>query len=414
MNVQATRDLVLGGVICVALVPTLWAGAYTQSQLFDQLLTEDDVLSELADHIESYDPGSGFLRSLRNPQVRASYGEDTDEQLGGGVRLDEDRDSWEVDLRLFPPNPYAVSAAKAEAKAGHLGVMATAQQYVSMKINRARNLWAELRYATGMQEDLASVSAFWDSAGDVLSEAAGEDLNLGPDLIRWQMKRLQFMETKLDVDSRRRNALRELAALAGLKQASFRPSFHPLTKNRVPDEGRGFEPPEVLEQKMRVAREQARVADARADSVPWLDHVQGSYGERSSDVERESWSVQVAVSLPVFSVFSGEGAQRRTVLKAEEASLLLLEQEQQELLFSLAETIDRKLRILSMYDREVVPLVKSLTSQMSSGDLGPGGSLDEQIKRADSILRAVEAYHDVQLELEQALIEKDALLGRIP
>lgn len=400
--------------LCLAWGPSLFAATYTQSEFFDLLLDRDGVLTELQDHLSNGTLEKGRLHTVRNPEIRYSYGEGSDDILEEGVRLNRDRDAWEADIRVFIPNPYEISAFQAEAEAHRFGIQAAAQRYLSRKLVRVRELWAELRYTSSMKQVLSELAEFWESAGRSLELAAVDNLSLGPDLLSWQMDRFEFIALKQDIESRFRNAQHRLASLAGIHSDDLEPLFQPLAEAFTSKRTARVESAALLDQKSRVARERAAWAELRGSTIPWLEHVQGSYGELTSDFDRESWSVQVAVSLPVFSILSSEASEQHARVIAEEASLKLIQQEEQDAMFAAWERMGRKARILELYDAEILPLIDVMKDHIRNRDVEAGISIGQKIGLADSILRTLESYHDLQLELEKALIELDMIQGIIP
>ena len=330
----------------------------------------------------------------------------------------ENRDSYDLGIRVYPPNPYDVAATQSETESRHLRSQAAAQQYLSSQMERIRKLWSELRFADSMMNEVEILQAFWTPTAKLLDEAAEEGVDLGRAYVSWRIDHFRFIGTKWDVESMYRSAKEELARLAGIEPAGWDPVFTSVQKDAEEQRASGFDndfkSADKLSQIMRVTQARSRLAELKARQIPWLDHIQGTIGEQSSDFDRESWSVQVAVSLPIFSWVNGEASQQKVQLDAEESTLALIIEEEERAVKRAREKIIQKEDLLKLHEQQIIPLVQQMKDQLSNTTLQEQSGVAVQVDLANSVLRAFETYYELQRDLEQVLIEFDTRQGRIP
>lgn len=150
---------------------------------------------------------------------------------------------------------------------------------------------------------------------------------------------------------------------------------------------------------------------ARRVSVPWFAHIQGAYTEEDrADVDENSWSVQAAVELPLFSFrnsdvgiaeaeleqFRADAERARAQVRAEvRRNLAQLRQARTEL--------DR-------FKQETAPVLEELNASLAS-DVGNTLSPDDRADLLEGILKAEQLRLESVLAYQCAWIELQIAIG---
>jgi len=223
----------------------------------------------------------------RDPEARFETGLNSDEPF-----LDSA-------LRFYLPNPWEVRSVSMEnasltatAEAEYrMGGVATAAE-VHRMYREFQCLEKEILLAdrlTGIKQELASLSDKRVKAG---MQTSGQSL-----LLRWELR-----ETEREARTLRGEQAvlkNRLTALTGLKLETLEiPVLEFPETFAAPDaEVDVAHRPDLMLRQAQVQKADAKLKQARAEQVPWFNHVQTSYSDSSDE-----WDVQVAVSLPLFSL----------------------------------------------------------------------------------------------------------------
>lgn len=229
-------------------------------------------------------------------------------------------------LRFFPQHPW-----RTKAEAGLLGsaTAAAAAEYQTAQLQTAAEVFRLYREIQCMEKDrqllellavikkeLAALKAKQvDEAVEISSRAL---------LARWEQR---------DTENSLRELLRKIALLKNtlaartglsaeelrLPPVSLTETFGPADADSAACRALGIRPDLRRLQALQQASE-AKVDLVKAARIPWINHIETSYSDRSDE-----WAVQVAVSIPVFSLGGSQKGLALAELSLREAEIVFSE-----------------------------------------------------------------------------------------
>jgi outer membrane protein TolC len=322
-------------------------------------------------------------RLRRDPELRLSYGEGegdaTRNRVTSETRIysvpapltvpgssgsthsfeEDDRDGYEVALRVFPRNPWEqsarVSRAEAEFHAAEAALSA-AKNLVMVEVSRA---FATLQFA---EQDVMLAEAMVDTRR-ISAEYARELEAQGQITLLDKASALsRYLRALSDLSRSEEERDEASAVLAGRLHTTTddiqvawdglplaHESLENFSNEKLEEIGLAARA-DLAEIGWKRVAVQASIKELKAAYIPWVDHVQASYGERSSSGRRmttgsdldlldpvrtvssdtldmegdqEAWEVSAAMSLPVFSWW----AQEHRVAQAEYEQARILEEQ---------------------------------------------------------------------------------------
>jgi len=274
---------------------------------------------------------AGWSRGWRDPELRFSYGQRTDQGAVLPGSLPNDREQTAAALRVFFPNPMAQRAQRGVYRAQAYYVDSLAEESLwDLKI-RVRKVYRNWLYR---QQDLEAAErqmAVWDVARDELRRQIDLGAETVDTLLQAETDCLRAVGARDDA----RSAYTQVRALmAALIRAEPNVDLQPEPDNWAPGEvltSRSFSAWLDRAWTTHPARAplQARYEEARAEEqvqraarLPWLRYVQGAYGNTTGDLDAENWDVRAAIEVPLFSWIGNPGAEEAV----EAAEWLLREQ----------------------------------------------------------------------------------------
>ncbi|MBL7115117.1 MAG: TolC family protein [Kiritimatiellae bacterium] len=347
------------------------------------ILSNVEVRSAEADLLVRERQVTTVKRLRRDPELRLSYGEAEGDAIRNRVTSttrsytvpvpltvpasssstssfeDDDRDGYEVALRVFPRNPWEqsarVSRAQAELHAAEAALSA-AKTLVIVEVSRA---FATLQFA---EQDVMLAEALVDArliSADHARELEAQGqitlLDKAQALSRY-LRALSDLSRSVET---RDEARAMLAGLLRVTTDDIQVAWDGLPLAHASMENFSDEKLEEIGLAARAdiaqlgwerVAVQASVKELKAAYIPWIGHVQASYGERSNSARRnstgseldpleavtttssdtldiegdqEEWEISAAMSLPVFSWW----AQEHRVAQAEYEQACILEEQ---------------------------------------------------------------------------------------
>jgi outer membrane protein TolC len=226
--------------------------------------------------------------------------------------LDTREDFFNSALRFYPPHPWQLQAAARETASL---TAAAGAEYQMAQAATAADTFLLYRELQCLEKEIPQVELFAGIKKDIMElteqrvaaamGTSGEAL-----LLRWEWR-----EAEREVRTLRReyDVLKDrLAVRTGVPRESLHLAPLDYTESFItarPEEAcrSALESrPELLLLQAQLKQAEAQLKQAEAEQLPWFNHVQTSY----SDPEHE-WEVQVAVSLPIFSL---GGSKKRQAL----------------------------------------------------------------------------------------------------
>lgn len=359
-------------------------------------------------------------RDVRDPQLRFAYGEsDRTEEAGLGPEEDKRRRYRGV-LRLYAPNPWVRNAV---ANAGDARMQLAAANLRAAEYEVAAQIHEQFHDIRRRRTEREILQRIADVRRDQL-ERTEERLSGGVDTASAVvLARIDCLDAKMGWKEALRDehrALADLAAFLGFEDGrGLEPVFPPAppSAGAPADEDleelteRAFERRSDLaavEWRAEVARWD--VSAARRASVPWFAHIQGAYLEERNGVDEDTWSVQAAVDLPVFSLTGshvGIAAAELEQFQAEAGRARA--QVRSEVRQSLG-----RLRLardeLERFERETTPVLDQLNASLAS-DVGTSLRPADRADLQEAILKAEQLRLDAALAYELAWLELQIATG---
>lgn len=287
------------------------------------------------------------------PQLRARYGEDELTETGVQSDLDglespsdvsrsQDGQAFGLGLRFYPRNPLVAHWMKQE---GHTAARAAEELVREAQWRIATEVRRLFVYVRFLEQDCALIERHQDNCAKLLEHARVRS-GLG-EMIEQDIYRLMRRCVETDgAAARLRRELtvnrRELAALVDvppgeLELAPLHPdlgrSLVDVDNDRLLDRAFANRPDlAVLVYTTDAARHS--VSSSRSRRMPWIEHIQASYGEAEADersgsqgalgggdetrteLEQEEWRIDAALSLPLFAWTSKQPRQAKALLEA--------------------------------------------------------------------------------------------------
>ena len=289
----------------------------------------------------------------RDPQVRAQYGEDELSERGRQIDTDplvspsdvsrtQEGSAFGVGLRFYPRNPLVTYWMKQE---GHTAARAAEELVREAQWRIASEVRRLFVYVQFLEQDYALLERHQATCRDLVAQARTRHA-LG-EMVGQEVYRLlrRCVETDGDASrlrqelnqSRRMLAARVDVPPADLDLVSTDPDLAAHLTGRDDDELlaaalRNRPDLAVLVYTTDAARH--ALGAARSQRVPWIEHIQGAYGESDADelstsrdllgdgsdtrsnIDGEEWRVDAAITLPLFSWASRRPRQAKALLEA--------------------------------------------------------------------------------------------------
>lgn len=253
-------------------------------------------------------PGKTALQIAQLRQDAAPVWQDPEARFETG--LGTEQNSLDSALRFYLPHPWMVKAAALEnasltasAAAEHqMARLATATEAFRL-YREFQCLEKEASLATRLVEIKKRLAGLSEQQLAAAMETSSRAL-----MLCWELRAAEQEERAL---RRELHVLKNrLAARTGLAPEKLRlpaldfaAPFNPVNTEQAVHSALERRPDiQMLQAQLQEA--ESEMKQVRAERIPWLNHVQTSYSDRSDE-----WAVQVAVSLPVFSLSGSKKAQ---------------------------------------------------------------------------------------------------------
>ena len=376
--------------------------ALTVRDAVDRALACDKGIASARDALADADWQEVRARQLRDPELRLSHS----------------GESNQASARLYVPNPWARSHRVGAAAAAGNAVSAELERAVWLLGTRVRRAFAELDF---LDRDLAAVEELVDLRRRAV-ELARQRLRGGqgttPDLIPVSGRYLRALSERDQAERRRGTARRQLAALVMLPPHQLMLAVG--DKRRLPTDLAGLS---LLELEQRAIRNRgdllasswrARAAfaaceESRSERIPWFRHVQASRTEDTGG--GDEWSVEMAISLPVFSWSSRKTVVETTRYRRLQAAAEQAPQRVSQEVRSAWHAVEEAFEGQRVYEARANPLVSELNTM--HGELRKAdGAFQAQIIDIRSQFLAVERTRlRLKRAVAQALIQLEEAVG---
>ncbi len=245
--------------------------------------------------------GKAALQLAQIQQKCPSVWEDPEARFE--TALNSDENEFRSALRLYFPHPWRLKAASheraaitGEAEAEHLMAATVTASEVYWTYREFQCLEKEILLAnrlTEIQQVLATLSDKQVKAG---MQTSGQAL-----LLHWELR--EAKRTARTLCGERAVLKNRLASLTGLESETLEIPVLEFPEifsapDAVSDIARR---PDLMLRQAQLQQASAQVKLAQSEGIPWFNHVQTGYSDRDNE-----WGIQVALSIPVFSLRSAE------------------------------------------------------------------------------------------------------------
>ncbi|MFA6842839.1 MAG: TolC family protein [Bacilli bacterium] len=258
----------------------------------DRALLYDEGIAAARDAIWDAERQEVSARQWRDPELRPSQSDERNQ----------------LSVRLYVPNPWVRMHRVDAAVSTENAVSAEMERAMWLLRTHVRRSFVEIGF---LDRDLAAVGKLVELYREVL-ELAKQRLSGGqavaPELVPVSGRYLTTLSDRDQAERRRAKARRELAAMVMLPVhqlvlATDNEENLPtdLTDLCLPDleqkaiRNRG----DLQASSWRANAEFATCQESRSERIPWFSHVQASRTKETGG--GDEWSVEVAISIPVFS-----------------------------------------------------------------------------------------------------------------
>ena len=331
----------------------------------------------------------------------------------------QESDAYEVGLRVFVANPFVNRWLRAQGETAARAKEAAAQEAADAVFHEVRSLCLE---AAALQSELVLLRQIADlrtEERDLRSRQAAAKVGSAPDLIQAISRHAQLRADIREKETEYRGLLRRIAVWANVPEEQIR--------LRAPADGwrpevSGWEPETLVGLAMsrrsdlvRLAHEKTAaehgVRAAKAEQIPWFDHVEGTYEGESAQVDayedfqtgfdqtdrdRTEWQLRLAVNLPVFD---GSGHKARLFQARADAAAVRLQTLQMDLTSEIARVLTEYRQACAERDRlmeEGGKVQALMTAKIEALAQEAAVSPDELRQTRESVLE----YSRVQLRAE--------------
>ncbi len=321
--------------------------------------------------------------------------------------LNSEENYVDPSLRFYVPHPWLVRAGAQEraartdaASANHQTAEATTVAEVYLLYREFQCLEKEIFLADRLAEIKKELFVLAEQQVAAAMKTSGKAL-----LSRWELREA---ERKVRTLRRERDGLKNrLASRTGLDPNAIQLPALELPENFLtPDSGAILraatgQRPDLRRLQAELKEADAHVKLARAESVPWLNHVQTGYSGRSDE-----WDVQVAVNIPIFSLRSSkkrvaiaERALRQTILSvSEQAAAAQVREALDRLDGSAAEWAAHRAEQNELTEATQEEIEK--LKEFAPSSPGDWLALEERLVQAEhGVLQTLRAVYDAQADL---------------
>lgn len=462
-----------------AVLPPVEAGdlpsPLTPSAAVSRALDVSLEIAELEAAVRIAEHETGGLGNIRDPELRAGLADgDTDgssssmggRRLAGAVPGDQPtpesqqfanssstrgtRNAWQVGLRVFPPNPWAMSAGVSRARASLYAAEAALSAASVQLAQDVRQAFAELQYA---DRDIRLLSGLMDVRRDLVRDMKALVKQGQGTVLESSRASYRYLQSVSDHQKRLRDrdALRsQLAKMLAVSPAVLAIlSDEPLPVVANAD---GADVDALIEEAMasradlielawkaRTAREAYR--EERAQRIPWFSHLQASYTHRENDATSESydsewdlydlsstiqtdsssstsgleeWEVSAGLTLPVFSWLGrADDALEESWRAAEQSEARAVSKMKQAVAQAVADLALQEERNAS-FNSETAEIVSELRSAIDQAGETGFLSPDELVRMREQLIGIERFRIDAEHQRALTLLDLEKAAGLTP
>jgi len=361
----------------------------------------------------------------------------------------DDGDAYRVALRFFPPNPWTRSAEVSRESAAYHATVEEARAAEWALAVEVRRLFAELAY---LQKDLTEVQGLVElrrKLCDTMKQRADRGLATLEDTADVSRRYLNTLRDLGAARQQRDRVRSQLARLVDLPVATLKINTAALTESDTTYIRSNFASLEtealgrsavILARSWRVQAARAAYREARAQSVPWFNHIQADYAASSEsssshsygmgaggslsapavteydytddDSDGTEWGVSAAISLPVFSWFSHTPDLLRAEFEFAEEQLDAAHEAMRSNIRHALDLTDAMKNNRRQHDETIAPATRELEELLARADT-PNAPLDPDraLRIREELVESRRMALEMEYDYRTALIDLEEALG---
>ncbi len=386
----------------------------------------------------------------RDPELRLSYGagdgdgfRESFDAAGGGTGFrstTEDRTAYDVGLRFFPTNPFTREPRTAAARAAIYTAAAELLDAQWRVENVVRRLFVQIHFLSATLEADRELTEVYRQALRIQQDRIEQGHGTLADIMTASRRYLEALSDRDRTVRAHDQARRELATLTAMPFDEVHIVMDPelLETPTITGADLAALETEALSRRRdfstlywRRVQAEARYREARAGRLPWLTHLQASYGITEStgdarntgpglsrpltggyreDDDREGWQVDTGITLPLTPRGAREAAVRLAEFRrAEWLEIKGKERIRREIMDALT-AVKAAVASRERYREETMPMVRNMETMLATLESQAGLDPIEVARMREQILasrrleqRAAMEYHLAVIQLEEAL-----------
>ena len=304
--------------------PPVVGAEHEIEQLIQGALLRSPALEMVEGEAKSVKAEESHLSHWEDPEMRLGYGRDTN--VSSQLRSSRyPSHAYDASLRLFPKNPWEVRAVRKKLRA-ESRLVELSKQDVSAELSaEVRSLYWDFCYtranATLLQQFVA-IRKEQNEGMEILLNSGQVTLEQH---LAAQMKQINTVMKLEALKQNEREMLGELSRLTGVEKAAIRVS----EPSRISEDAFQFPFQQwkalALKNRLELNQYDAEIAHAKAEieaikagDILWVKHIEGSYLVRNDYGDRDSYGVEVAFSIPLFSPRDGRKEMAAATLNSQE------------------------------------------------------------------------------------------------
>lgn len=297
----------------------LLEAAIGQSQSLEAIRGKSAVLRERSNHLSHWD----------DPEVRLGYGRDVN--VGSDLKTSRyPRHEYDASLRIFPRNPWEVSARKGKIEAKQAEVQLRMEVQTKQLRREVEELYWDASYTQAEREAQAALVEIKQAQAKGVQTLLQNGQVTLDESLPIQMEQLESVLEMDALEQELHSLMGQLSRLTGVAAEQI----HLVPAPAIPADA--FDLPydtwkqravknrlELAIFNAKIDYSKAALKEAHASDIPWIKHIEGGYQVVNDYGDRDSYAVQIAISIPWFTDRDGGLASAQAELNSQHRQKML-------------------------------------------------------------------------------------------
>ncbi len=336
----------------------------THAQSRENFLSLDRAINLAVEHDIQLLPQKNAWQLAQVRQESQMVWEDPEVRVG--AKFSSQPDSYNSTLRLYLPHPWKVKASALENASRTALTEAEFQMGKIVLISDIYRLYREIQCLEKEIELAARLTTIKKERALLIERQMQSAMSTSSQvlLLKWDVRTVEREERELRRTFKKLKAY--LATRTGLPSKTLQLPSLDLAK-KIAAKSSAVAIQSALRQRPDLHLLQASLQQAnsqlkqiQAERIPWINHVQTSYSEQNNE-----WGMQVAISVPLFSLNSSKTTPARAERAMRQTSIVLSEQTISRQVQEKTETLNDTLEEWAMQQTEQTELEKAIAVEIT-------------------------------------------------